>query len=780
MYTFHFYFSGIVQGVGFRPFIYNLASKLHLNGWVSNTIDGVHIEFNADNETADQFLNEILTNPPTNALITEYHSKKISFTPFTSFSILSDYGSEKGNLMVTPDLALCDDCINDLLNPENKRFKYPFTTCLKCGPRYTILYHLPYDRPNTSLNYLKMCPHCKDEFFNPLDRRFYSQTNSCPLCAVKMHMYIPNKKELPINQEEIIPFLASKIFHGAIVAVKGIGGYLLLCDATSSNTIKTLRNRKNRPSKPFAVLYNSIEEAEKDAHIKEVEKKWLKSAAAPIVLCSIKNTLSSVINIEGVAENLDKIGIMLPYSPLLFLISNEVNKPLVATSANISGAPVIFNDEDALNNLFPLADYILTFDRDITTTQDDSVVQFTKDNQLILLRRGRGFAPNFFPNPLKNLHTSLLAFGAELKSSFAFNTNKNLFVSQFLGNHASFDAQLAFNHTLRHLLSLLKINPTIILADSHPNYDISKTAITYRNLLKSREFIRIQHHKAHFGAVLAENHALDIQKPILGFIWDGAGYGDDGNIWGSEVFLYENHQIERLYHISYFPQLLNDKMSREPRLSALVLLGKDTENWPLIRHHFSEREWQYFQKICASNKMVLTSSMARFLEGIACLLGVGPINDYEGQVLLHFENLARKYPYELNEWYSFIIQDDSLDYPSFLASFLEDVKNKRDKSMIAKKVLFSLVKAIEQICVLRKVNHIAFSGGVFQNALLVELIRHQFKNKNITLFFHKNLSPNDENIAFGQLAIYSISQLKNTTNVSSHTWESHANYSSIG
>ena len=780
MYTFHFYFSGIVQGVGFRPFIYNLASKLHLNGWVSNTIDGVHIEFNADNETADQFLNEILANPPTNALITEYQSNKISFTPFTSFSILSDYGSEKGNMMVTPDLALCDDCMNDLLNQKNKRFKYPFTTCLKCGPRYSILLNLPYDRPNTSLNYLKMCPNCKDEFIHPLDRRFYSQTNSCPFCAVDMHLYSPNKKELPFKQEEIIPFLVSKILHGAIVAVKGIGGFLLLCDATDSNAIKTLRNRKNRPSKPFAVLYSSIEAAEKDVHIKEIERKWLKSAVSPIVLCSRKNTLSSGIHLKGVAENLDKIAVLLPYSPLLFLISNEVNKPLVATSANISGAPIIYNDEDALNNLFPLADYILTFDRDITSPQDDSVVQFTKDNQLILLRRSRGFAPKFIPNPLKNLHTSLLAFGAELKSTFAFNANQNLFVSQFLGNHASFDAQLAFIHTLRNLLSLLKINPTIILADSHPNYDISKTALTFHNLFKSKEFIRIQHHKAHFGAVLAENQALDIQIPILGFIWDGAGYGDDGNIWGSEVFLYENHQIERLYHISYFPQLLNDKMSREPRLSALVLLGKDTENWPLIKHHFSEREWHYFQKIGKSNKMVLTSSMARFLEGIACLLGVGPINDYEGQVLLHFENLARKYPHELNEWYSFNIQTDSLDYPSFLTSFLADVKNKRDKSMIAKKVLFSLAKTIEEICSLRKVNHIAFSGGVFQNALLVELIKHQFLNKNTTLYFHKQLSPNDENIAFGQLAIYSITQLKNTTNVSSDTRENHANYSSIG
>jgi hydrogenase maturation protein HypF len=427
---------------------------------------------------------------------------------------------------------------------------------------------------------------------------------------------------------------------------------------------------------------------------------------------------------------------------------------LIATSGNISGAPVIYKDEDALEHLFDVADFILTYDRAIVTPQDDSVIQFTNTEQKIILRRSRGLAPNFFSNPFKENEEIILATGGELKSAFAFLNKKNLYISQYLGNLGNLESQESYRETLQHLLSLLQTQPEKVIVDKHPAYSVSQFGKQLSSL-KEIPIFEVQHHKAHFGAVLAENNLLQIQEPVLGFIWDGTGYGDDQQIWGSELFLFEDREMKRVAHLDYFPQLLGDKMSKEPRLSALCLLKNFTPKQSIIQLHFSEAEWKYYQKVLQQNNQIYTSSMGRFLDGLACMLGIKAFNSYEGEAAMHMEVLARNCPDKSSEYYSLPLKDGILDWSDFLEAFLEDIEQKTEKSLIAWKVFYSLAKAVEKLSNHLKTDKLAFSGGAFQNSLLTDLITEELSHKK-QLYFHQQLSPNDECIGFGQLACYQL------------------------
>lgn len=745
MQSYHIHIRGMVQGVGFRPFVYRVANDMDINGWISNASDGVHIECTATETASQAFYHHILQHSPKHAVITSYDIKEIPTRTFQGFSILQEDTAQEPDLLLTPDIALCHNCREEIHDSTDRRHQYAFTTCLQCGPRYSIIQHLPYERVNTTMAPFTMCRNCNDEYHDIHNRRHYSQTNSCPSCAIQMKL-----TGFQLEQDEVIPKAVALLQEGKILAVKGIGGYLLLCDATRADVINTLRSRKNRPAKPFAVMFPNMQAAKLDAVIRPIEEKALGSRYAPIVLCAIRKRGTLEATTECIAPGLEKIGVLLPYTPLLELISTAIASPLIATSGNISGSPIIYKDDEALHYLIDIADHILTYNREIVTPQDDSVVQFTEQEQLIILRRSRGLAPSYVPMLFPDNGT-YLAMGAELKSAFAIRQKNNLYISQYLGNQYSMESQDAFKHTLQHFHEMLRLKPKEVIIDAHPNYQVSALGRVWSEQ-NGASLVEVQHHHAHIAAVLAEHKLLDSSEPILGFAWDGTGYGGDGQIWGSESFVYENGRMERVAHLKYFPQLLGDKMSREPRLSALSLLHHFQEYHHHIARHFSTNEWNLYQRLLSQERPVKTSSMGRFLDALACILGITTHNSYEGEAALQLEALAIAEKHRTKYSYPLPLVNGVLDWEPMLDQFMHDVQLARSRGWIALKIFNALADAITEISAHHNISQLAFSGGVFQNAFLVNIIQEKSKGKN-KLYFHKLLSPNDECIGVGQLAL---------------------------
>ena len=750
MNTYHIHIGGLVQGVGFRPFVCRLAELMQLNGWVSNGNDGVHITFTATEQEASLFYEKLTSTPPANAIIRSYAMTKVANELFTDFSIRESDASAKPDLLLTPDIAICSHCLAEITDTANQRHQYPFTTCLECGPRYSITTALPYDREQTTMAELTMCSHCAVEYNDIHNRRHYSQTNSCPDCSIPMHLY-NNQGEVICSDSECILIMLNKALEdGHIIAVKGIGGYLLLTDATKKLAIQTLRDRKHRPAKPFAVMYPSIEMMEGDIFLTEQEKEALLGKTAPIVLCKLKDEQQSGLCTPAIAPGLDKLGVLLPYTGLLALVAAQWCKPLIATSGNLSGSPIIYTDEEALLWLCDQADFIVSFEREIVAPQDDSVLQFSDEKQQpILVRRSRGLAPNYFPSPFQTDHC-ILAMGAEMKSAFAILDQHNLYVSQFLGDQAHYESQSGYKNTLLHLMGLLKTQPQQLLIDSHPNYFVSQTG---KELAQEWNIpvMEVQHHKAHFSAVLAENNLLNKSEKVLGVIWDGTGYGDDEQIWGGEFFTLEDGDIDRYMHFDYFPQLLGDKMSKEPRVSAVALLRNNIDHLMMIKGQFSIAEREFYLKLLQQQQNLLTSSVGRFLDGIASILNIQSFNSYEGEAAMKLEAVARSCREKSFDYYPIAINKNRLDWSVMIEELMMDKANAVDSELMARKVFVSLAMLIKNVAIRSGMHKIAFSGGIFQNAFLTDLII-ELLGVDFELFFHRQLSPNDECIGFGQIA----------------------------
>ncbi len=757
---------GRVQGVGFRPFVYQLAKKMQIKGWVNNTVEGVKIAAYGDTQTLEDFYKRLLSEAPNLAKITSHTAQSIDCEDFTDFNIIESESEGKPNLLISPDFALCQNCKIELTDPHNRRKDYAFITCTQCGPRYSILQSLPYDREKTTMQDFEMCPTCAAEYQNINDRRYYSQTNSCQVCGIQIQLFEATKNEIKFEkQHEYIDFIKQKITAGKIIALKGIGGYLLLTDATSEQAIWKLRKRKNRPTKPFAVLYPDAEFLAKEVFLNQEALSHLESETSPIVLLPFRENNS--LAIKAIAPNLDKIGVMLPYAPLLALLAEGFQKPLIATSANISNAPIIYQDTEALEKLGSIADFILTHNREIVFPQDDSVIQLSDVHQTpIVLRRARGFAPTFLYEKMPNAEECILAMGAMLKSSFTIQHAGNLYVSQYLGDLDNFDTQNHFQNTLKKLSQLLKAEPSIILKDAHPQYPTSEWANEWAKLSQVR-VESIQHHEAHFGAVLAENHLLESDVPILGIIWDGTGYGTDGNIWGGEFFIYQNFSFERIGNIGEFSHILGDKMAREPRISALAFCQEIPEAKALLQAKFSTIEWQNYSQLLAKSSLK-TSSMGRLFDAVASLVGLGDTQSYEGETALYLEVLARKYIKKngFKPLKSYLENTSSTTNLTqiILQNIIKDLKNNREKEEIAATFHQSLVDLIHQKANTAQIKHIAFSGGVFQNSLLIDLLKEHL-SKEFSLYFHQQLSPNDECISLGQWACYQVIEQKKTYNI---------------
>jgi hydrogenase maturation protein HypF len=713
--SYHIHISGRVQGVGFRPFVARIAESLHIPGCVSNSTDGVHIAFNAPKGAAEEFYNMIIQQPPVHALITHHHMRPAPLFPFKTFTILPGTAASATSLLLTPDIALCDTCRQELSTVTDRRYQYAFTTCLNCGPRYSIMKALPYDRVHTSMAHLELCSTCAKEYKTSDDRRFHSETNSCPECGVPMHG--------PALEE-----LDACLHKGGIVAVKGVGGYLLLCDV---NQAAALRKKKNRPQKPFAVMYPSIDRAQEDVYISQQEAAALSGPVSPVVLCRLRKPANEV------APGLNRLGVLLPYSPLLQLIATKYGRPLIATSGNKSGVPIIYQDDAAQG----IADLVLSFDREIIFPQDDSVVCYTATGQRIIMRGGRGLAPVYLHQPSRD---GVLAMGAELKSTFAITGDNYWLSSQYLGSHGTLEAEVRFEETLEKLLQLLHKRPVQILTDMHPGYFVSRLGERMAEM-SGATLMQVQHHKAHFGAVLAENNLLQQRHPVLGIIWDGAGYGEDGKTWGGEVFVYEDSTMKRVGHLDYFPQLMGDKMNKEPRLSALALLQNFPGRHAIVKQYFTEPEWRYYHKLLSGHCEEQTSSMGRLLDGIAAILGITGVSTFEGEAVMKMEAMATTAM--THTYYEMPFDGEVIQWRPLVIGVLDDVERGMDKGMIAYKVYYSLVQLVNWLKRYYRLDDVAFSGGVFQSTLLTGMLSG---------YFHRELSPNDECIAAGQLACFSI------------------------
>jgi hydrogenase maturation protein HypF len=712
-----------------------------------------------DRQQANRFKHMVLQRAPAHAVIQRMRLEAArDKETISGFTIRESESTASPNTILPRDTAICPDCRRDMLDPKNRRFQYPFTTCINCGPRASIIRTLPFDRPGTSMAHLPMCPDCEAEYRQPGGRRAHSQTNSCPACSIPLHFYDRNRKERSRHWVEMLELLINALKQAKTVAVKGIGGYHLLADARQEAAIQTLRKRKHRPRKPFAVLYQDLDMARRDVVLRQVEEDALTSPMAPVVLCPKRKVAGTGALTERIAPALNRMGVLLPYTPMLWEISRAFQGPMLATSANISGAPMIFRDEQALDVLPALADYILSFERDIVMPHDDSVIQFNHHEDRIILRRGRGFVLHQAPNLPAHAQDQVLATGAELKGSFVLSKKEQTVLSAYLGDQQNLDARESYDYTLEHLQDLYTVKPGCILADAHPQYGIHQSAAAWAAHQKLPIHL-IQHHRAHFAAVLAEHEELFSASPALGFMWDGSGYGDDGQIWGGEVFLKHDGAFQRILHIDYFPVLAGDKMSREPRIAALALLHAMPEAHPFLRPHFSGTEWKNYHRLLAEEPTLQCSSMGRLLDAIAFLLGLCTHNAFEGEAAMKLEALAGQSRSVPVARYPFLVEGTAIRWQPFFRSLMEDVLKGVEPADIALFAFSSLATMMHDIAAAQAIHRIAFSGGVFQNALLTDLLRDVFAQQpHIRLLFHKAMSPNDENIAFGQFAFHHFSQ----------------------
>jgi hydrogenase maturation protein HypF len=737
---------GRVQGVGFRPFVFNLATAHRMNGTVSNNENGVLIYCNSTKEKTEKFLNDILQNKPEVSVITSHTITETTFMDYESFLIVPSKTNSQIKIPLTPDFAICQSCKKEISDAANRRYNYAFTTCVHCGPRYAITEKFPFERAHTSIDCFKMCNTCNEEYSNPHDRRFHSQTNSCSSCGIHMKLTNCSGDIITTNQDEIIKKVVQLLSEGNIIAIKNTNGYLLCCDASNVIAINDLRNRKKRPNKPFAVLYESLDAVKRDYNINAHEEDALQSRVAPIVI--LQNIKNTNISVNVIAPNLSQTGVMLPSSSLLELIMQQLKKPVVATSGNIHGSPIISKTIEAKKQLEDVADYFLNHNLEIQFPQDDSVLKFV-DNTKIIYRRSRGLAPNYLEIETTSMEP-ILAMGAHLKSTFTLVPNGQTYVSQYFGNLNNYDVLERFKYTINQYFELFEIKPKTILVDKHPQYQSSVLGNELALKWETNVY-EIQHHKAHFTSVLGEHNLFEADEKILGIVWDGTGLGDDNNIWGGEFFTYHNKDIVRLTHFEYYDWLANDKMATEPRLALFSLLNDTFRN--RIKHKFSETEWKIYSKTIKKNTLK-TSSVGRLFDAVASALDIVDLNTYEAEAAMQLENCANTYTKRYYIDFLHEVEYETIPSKQLVEAILKAYREGFCKERLAYSFIYTLAKCIIKTAKSNHIKTIACSGGVFQNSLLVSILSQLARKEEINLKLNRKLSPNDENVSFGQLMYY--------------------------
>lgn len=744
--------TGVVQGVGFRPYVHNLACSLNLTGWVKNTSAGVDILVEGFSEQVSEFSSRLRFSPPPLARIDTFETSNKPPSGYTKFEILTSLSSQGDFIPISPDIAICSDCRRELFDPSDHRYRYPFINCTNCGPRLTIIRDIPYDRPTTTMAGFHLCDSCRAEYEDPGNRRFHAQPIACPTCGPRIWLSLPTGQKIA-EDEAALRTARQWLAEGKIVAVKGLGGYHLACDATNPDAVAALRSRKKRSDKPFALMAFNIEAIQRHCRVSGQEQQLLLSHQQPIVLLE-RLPESSIV--PEVAPNLATLGVMLAYTPLhLLLLEPAPGFPdmLVMTSGNLSEEPIAYKDDEAAQRLAPLADAFLLHDRPIHTRVDDSVVMAAGDRAYIT-RRSRGYAPNSIPLPITS--QPLLATGAELKNTFCVARDRYAFISHHIGDLENLETLRSYEEGIAHFERLFRISPRSIACDLHPNYLSTRYALE-RSQRENLPLIQIQHHHAHLAACLADN-GWKTPEPVIGLIFDGTGFGADGAIWGGEVLVGGYTGYTRTYHLAYVPLPGGDLAVRKPSRMALAHLWAAGLDW--------EPDLPPVRDLCYEERMVVraqlerklnappTSSMGRLFDAAASLIGIRHTATYEGQAAIELEALA-----DLNETgqYPFDLNGDRFDPTPLWSALLSDWRKGIKLPVLSARFHNSIASFAVSLCdAIRKdttMNTVYLSGGVWQNRFLLRKTTQLLTDAGFLVLSHRSVPTNDGGISLGQAVI---------------------------
>ena len=750
---------GVVQGVGFRPFVYGLARQHGLNGWVCNTSEDVKIEVEGYKKTLDLFISDLEKKAPPLARIENISVSFAAPAGYKGFEIRHSLATPGKYQLVSPDIATCQPCLDDIFTKGNRRFHYPFTNCTNCGPRFTIIKDIPYDRPLTTMSVFKMCPDCQWEYEDPLDRRFHAQPNACPVCGPQLQL--TDNLGKTVDYDDIIEKTASLLKEGSIIAIKGLGGFLLACNAEKAGPVMLLRQRKRRPSKPFAVMVKDIEEARKHCEINEAEEKLLKSPQSPIVLLKWKP--GSTICKE-VGSALKYLGVMLPYTPIHHLIMKATGLPLIMTSGNVSEEPIAGENTEALRRLGAIADYFLLHNRDIYSTYDDSVA-IVANGISQLVRRARGYAP--YPIHLTYSSPQILACGAEEKNTFCLTRDNHAFISQHIGDMENLETMEHYERTIELYKQLFRIEPEIIAYDMHPEYLPSKYAMEQAEKTSIRS-IPVQHHHAHIVSCMADN---GFEGPVIGLAFDGTGFGTDGKIWGGEFMVADYKSFKRVGQLEYLPLPGGSAAIKKPYRIALgyiiALLGENALDSRLgFLSKIDRVELDLVRKQVESNlNSPLTSSMGRLFDAVSAMADIRSTIDYEAQAAIELEMKSYESADEHGSYPFTITGDDSYHIillHDLISTVLNDLLRGCPQFTVGMRFHNTVsAMAVDVSLKIREstgLNTVALSGGCFQNRLLLTRVVNRLESCGFKVLVHSQVPCNDGGISLGQAVIASAAK----------------------
>lgn len=742
---------GRVQGVGFRPFIFGLAHEYNLSGTVQNNMDGVKIYLEGEAEALNLFQSALKTRPPRLSKIDNIQIEQAELQNMSRFTIIASERSGTSMLVIPIDSAVCDDCLAEMNDPNDFRYQYPFINCTQCGPRYTIIEELPYDRPYTTMKDFPMCPDCSKEYNDPTNRRHHAQPIACPKCGPKVRLL--DAQGMEVEEENPIETTLSLLKQGQIVAIKGIGGYHLCCDARNENSVSTLRKRKDRPLRPLAVMTASIEVARDFALISEEEELLLKSPESPIVLLRKSENYSLG---ESVAPRMGTVGVMLPYTPLHhMLFADPELSCLVMTSANPSGLPILYEDEKALSYLSGIADYLLMHNREILHPVDDSVVQIT-DGKIDFLRRSRGYVPDPFVTSLDV--SGIVAFGGQQKTTFTIGRNQQIFIGPHIGDLKNVETMEHYQQELEHLFRWVESPKSIAVVDAHPGYNVQYIAKTYH----FDEIVQVQHHHAHMAACLNEHQ---LSENTYGIILDGTGYGFDGNIWGFEIFYGNDTDIERLAHLRYTPLPGGEMCIREPWRNAAAMLMSlhGDEGMKMAQAIFPEKtkELAILRKMIDQRiNVVEAGTCGRLFDAVSALCGISAVSSYDGEAAILLAEQAD----EFRKWepYDFSLATGdmlTIDFSSMLQQIVTDVLAGVETTVVSSRFHESVVAAI-----VMAMDHlyqeqpgtektVVLSGGSIHNRYLRKRLTAELEERGYKVFFPEKVPCNDGGLSYGQLIV---------------------------
>jgi hydrogenase maturation protein HypF len=725
---------GAVQGVGFRPFVHRLAEETGLRGWVLNSSQGVFVEVEGEHPHLDEFMLRLGRERPARAVIYSVETSLLEPKGYDSFEIRQSNDAGAKTTLILPDMATCSDCLREILDPSDRHHLYPFTNCTNCGPRFSIIEALPYDRANTSMRGFTMCPSCEAEYRDPRNRRFHAQPTACPECGPQLQLL--DRDGIPLaHRHAALLDAANAIRRGEILALKGLGGFQLMVDAANEQAVRRLRRLKHREEKPFAVMAPNLESVREFCHVTETEMRLLESSAAPVVLLRGREGLA-----PAVAPGNPNFGVMLPCSPIHHLLLRELDFPVVATSGNHSNEPICIDNDEALIRLSGIADFFLVHDRPIVRQVDDSVVRVLLGGEQVM-RRARGYAP--LPVHVNRSLPKILAVGGHLKNAVAMSQGNEIFVSQHIGDLETPAAHDAFRRVCRDLPGLYDLTPEAVACDMHPEYLSTKFAARLH-----RRPIPVQHHFAHVLSCMAEN---ELEPPVLGIAWDGTGLGTDGTIWGGEFLIADGTPFTRAAHFRTFQLPGGETAIREPRRCALGMLYEVFGDKSFGENFIPRERSLLHQALFRRINSPVTSSAGRIFDAVASLLGLRQRASFEGQAAMDLEFAVRT---GVGEAYTCDLSGNEpivIDWEPMLLEIRHDLQAKVATGVMAAKFHNALVEAAVAVAKRIDIESVALTGGCFQNRTLTECLVRRLRAEGFHPFWHQRVPTNDGGIALGQV-----------------------------